>query len=229
MAHRPEALGGRRLHRCIGDIGTHAFNLANYVTGLEVHELCAELSTFVAGRRLDDNVQVMLRYANGARGLLWASQVAPGNENALRLRVYGSLGGLAWQQEHPNQLHWSSLGQATQIIARGTAAANADAAPVTRIPSGNPEGHLEGFATIYGEIAQAIRAARSQTPLDPEVKNALDSNDAALAAQESLRQNQEAELARINKNFDDQLEKLRRLWAAPPGPQKANPSATNPR
>ena len=199
------------------------------MTGLEVHELCAELSTFVAGRRLDDNVQVMLRYANGARGLLWASQVAPGNENALRLRVYGSLGGLAWQQEHPNQLHWSSLGQATQIIARGTAAANADAAPVTRIPSGHPEGHLEGFATIYGEIAQAIRAARSQTPLDPEVKNALDSNDAALAAQESLRQKQEAELARINKNFDDQLEKLRRLWAAPPMPQKANPSATNPR
>ena len=154
---------------CIGDIGTHAFNLADYVTGLEVHELCAELSTFVADRRLDDNVQVMLRYANGARGLLWASQVAPGNENALRLRVYGSRGGLAWQQEHPNQLHWSPLGQATQIIARGTAAVNADAARVTRIPSGHPEGYLEGFATIYAEIAQAIRAVRSGTPLDPAV------------------------------------------------------------
>jgi predicted dehydrogenase len=155
---------------CIGDIGTHAFNLADYVTGLEVQELCAELSTFVAGRRLDDNVQVMLRYASGARGLLWASQVAPGNENALRLRVYGSLGGLAWQQEHPNQLHWSPLGQPTQVIARGTAAANADAARVTRIPSGHPEGYLEGFATIYSEIAQAIRAARGAdgtTALDP--------------------------------------------------------------
>jgi predicted dehydrogenase len=157
---------------CIGDIGTHAFNLADYVTGLELQELCAELSTFVAGRRLDDNVQVMLRYANGARGLLWASQVAPGNENALRLRVYGSLGGLEWQQEHPNQLHWSPLGQPTQIIARGTAAANADAARVTRIPAGHPEGYLEGFATIYSEIAQAIRAARGKEgtmTLDPAV------------------------------------------------------------
>ena len=157
---------------CIGDIGTHAWNLADYVTGLEVQELCAELSTFVAGRRLDDNVQVMLRYANGARGLLWASQVAPGNENGLRLRVYGSAGGLAWQQEHPNQLHWSPLGQPTQVIARGTAAANADAARVTRIPSGHPEGYLEGFATIYSEIAQAIRAARSPrgaAALDPAV------------------------------------------------------------
>ena len=146
---------------CIGDIGTHAFNLADYVTGLAVSELCAELSTFVAGRRLDDNVQMMLRYANGARGLLWASQVAPGNENALRLRIYGSAGGLSWQQEHPNQLHWSPLGQPTQTLARGTAAANADAARVTRIPSGHPEGYLEGFATIYAEIAQAIRAARA--------------------------------------------------------------------
>ena len=157
---------------CIGDIGTHAFNLADYVTGLAVQELCAELSTFVAGRRLDDNVQVMLRYGNGARGLLWASQVAPGNENALRLRVYGSLGGLEWQQEHPNQLHWSPLGQPTQIIARGTAAANADAARVTRIPAGHPEGYLEGFATIYSEIAQAIRAARGKEgtmALDPAV------------------------------------------------------------
>ena len=158
---------------CIGDIGTHAYNLADYVTGLEVSALCAELSTFVAGRRLDDNVQVMLRYSNGARGLLWASQVAPGNENALRLRVYGSEGGLSWQQEHPNQLQWSPLGQPTQTIARGTAAANADAARITRIPSGHPEGYLEGFATIYAEVAQAIRAARDKSgsgALDPAVQ-----------------------------------------------------------
>jgi predicted dehydrogenase len=156
---------------CIGDIGTHAFQLAGYVTGLRASELCAELSTFVAGRQLDDHVQVMLRYPNGARGLLWASQVAPGNENALRLRVYGSKGGLDWRQEHPNQLHWSPLGQPTQTIARGTAAANADAARVTRVPSGHPEGYLEGFATIYSEIAQAIRAARGRhgATLDPAV------------------------------------------------------------
>jgi predicted dehydrogenase len=145
---------------CIGDIGTHAYHLADYVTGVAATELCAELSTFVPGRQLDDNAQVMLRYANGARGMLWASQVAPGNENALRLRVYGSRGGLEWRQEHPNQLLWSPLGQPVQTIARGTPAANAAAARVTRIPAGHPEGYLEGFATLYSEIAQAIRAAR---------------------------------------------------------------------
>jgi predicted dehydrogenase len=145
---------------CVGDIGTHAFQLAGYVTGLHPTHLCAELSTFVPGRALDDNVQVMLRYANGARGLLWASQVAPGNENGLRLRVYGSRGGLEWAQEHPNQLRHSPFGEAPRIISRGTAAANADAARVTRLPSGHPEGYLEGFATIYSEIAQAIHALR---------------------------------------------------------------------
>jgi predicted dehydrogenase len=144
----------------IGDIGTHAHNLAAYVTGLELDELCAELSRFVKGRRLDDNAQVMLRYANGARGSLWASQVAPGNQNNLRLRVYGSRGGIEWRQEQPNQLRWSPLGQPTQIIERATGAANAAAARVSRIPPGHPEGYLEGFATLYAEVAQAIRAAR---------------------------------------------------------------------
>jgi len=106
----------------------------------------------------------MLRYANGARGLLWASQVAPGNENNLRIRVYGTKGGLEWKQEHPNQLHWSPFGQPTQVIARATGAANAAAARVSRIPAGHPEGYLEGFATLYSEIAQAIRAARKGGP-----------------------------------------------------------------
>lgn len=144
----------------IGDIGTHAHNLAAYVTGLQLVELCAELTSFVKGRALDDNANVMLRYANGARGMLWASQVAPGNENNLKLRVYGSKGGLEWRQEHPNQLHWSPFGEPTQIIARATGAANASAARVSRIPAGHPEGYLEAFATLYSEIAQAIRAAR---------------------------------------------------------------------
>jgi len=156
---------------CIGDIGTHAFQLAGYVSGLEVGELCAELSTFVAGRRLDDNVQVLLRFAGGARGALWASQVAPGNENNLRLRVYGSKGGLEWRQEEPNQLRWSPFGEATQTISRATAAAGASAARVTRIPAGHPEGYLEAFATLYGEIALAIRAARPDGGrLDPAVQ-----------------------------------------------------------
>ena len=149
---------------CIGDIGTHAYQLADYVTGLAATELCAELSTFVKGRRLDDDAQVLLRYANGARGMLWASQVAPGHENALRLRAYGSKGGIEWQQEHPNQLRWAPLGEPVQILSRGSAGANAAAARVTRIPAGHPEGYLEGFATLYSEIAQVIRAARRGGP-----------------------------------------------------------------
>ncbi len=146
---------------CIGDIGTHAFQLAAFVSGLQATELCAELSTFVAGRRLDDNAQVMLRYAGGARGALWASQVAPGNENNLRLRVYGDKGGLEWRQEQPNQLWWSPLGQATQTISRGGGSALADAARVTRIPAGHPEGYLEAFGTLYSDIAEAICARRT--------------------------------------------------------------------
>jgi predicted dehydrogenase len=154
---------------CIGDIGTHAYNLADYITGIPVIAVCAELTTFVEGRVLDDNAQIMLRYANGARGLLWASQVAPGNENGLRIRVYGSKGGLTWQQEHPNQLSWSPFGEATRIISRGTGSAHAAAARVTRIPAGHPEGYLEGFATIYTEVAQAIKAARQGADCPPEL------------------------------------------------------------
>jgi predicted dehydrogenase len=146
---------------CIGDIGSHAYQLAEFITGLQVSELCAELSSFVEGRRLDDNAQVILRFQSGARGALWASQVAPGNENNLRIRIYGSRGGLEWRQEHPNQLLCSPLNQATQTIARATAAASADAARITRIPAGHPEGYLEAFGTLYGEIAHAIRQARA--------------------------------------------------------------------
>jgi predicted dehydrogenase len=146
---------------CIGDIGTHAFNLLNYVTGLKTVELAAELSTFVAGRALDDNVQVMLRLSNGARGFLWASQVAPGNENGLRLRVYGSRGGLEWAQEHPNQLRHAPFGEAARTVSRGTAAVLPDGQRVTRLPSGHPEGYLEAFATLYAEVARAIRAVRA--------------------------------------------------------------------
>jgi len=153
----------------LGDIGTHAFNLADYVTGLEVAELCADLTTFVLGRRLDDNAQVLLRYANGARGALWASQVAPGNENALRLRVYGTKGGLQWAQENPNQLFWSPLGEPARVITRGGPGSGAAAARVTRIPPGHPEGYLEGFANIYSEVARAIKAARSEVKPPPEV------------------------------------------------------------
>jgi predicted dehydrogenase len=144
----------------LGDIGTHAFNLADYVAGLELTELSADLTAFGEGRTLDDNVQILMRYANGARGALWASQVAPGNENNLMLRVYGTKGGLVWRQENPNQLFWSPLNEPTQILTRGGPGSGASAGRVTRIPPGHPEGYLEGFANIYSEVAAAIKAAR---------------------------------------------------------------------
>lgn len=154
---------------CIGDIGTHAYNLACFVSGLELDALLAQLSTFVAGRRLDDDVQILLRWKGGAKGMLWASQVAVGNENGLTLRISGSKGGLAWAQEHPNQLWFTPHGQPTQLLTRGGAGANSAAARVTRVPAGHPEGYLEGFATIYAEAARAIRAARSGEQPDREV------------------------------------------------------------
>jgi predicted dehydrogenase len=145
----------------LGDIGTHAFNLADYVTGLDLAELAADLTSFGEGRALDDNVQIMLRFANGARGALWASQVAVGNENGVMLRVYGTKGGLVWRQENPNQLFWSPYEKPTEIITRGGPGSGEAAARVTRVPPGHPEGYLEGFANIYSEVAAAIKAARA--------------------------------------------------------------------
>jgi predicted dehydrogenase len=154
---------------CVGDIGTHAYHLACFVTGLELEALCADLSRFVGGRTLDDNVQVLMRFRGGARGMLWASQVAPGNENALRLRVYGSKGGLEWRQEDPNCLLHSPLGAAPQRITRGGPGSDAAAGRLTRLPPGHPEGYLEGFANIYGEVAAAIRARRKGCSPDNSV------------------------------------------------------------
>ena len=145
----------------IGDIGTHAYQLADYVTGLEVKELQAELTSFGEGRTLDDDARMNLRYANGAKGSIWVSQVAPGNENGLRLRVYGTKGGLHWVQANPNELFYSPLGKPTQILTRGGPDSGEAAARVTRVPPGHPEGYLEGFATIYSEVALAIKAARA--------------------------------------------------------------------
>jgi predicted dehydrogenase len=156
---------------CIGDIGTHAYNLACFVSGLEADSVAADLDTFVEGRKLDDNVHVMLRFKpvvrgnrteRAAKGMIWASQVAPGNENALRLRVYGTKGGIEWEQENPNQLWFTPFGEPKRLITRGGAGVNAAAARVTRIPPGHPEGYLEGFATIYTEAAAAIRALRGK-------------------------------------------------------------------
>ena len=154
---------------CIGDIGTHAFNLADFITGLSVDELSAELTTFVKGRKLDDNTQILLRYSNGARGSLWASQVAIGNENNLRIRVYGTKGGIAWSQENPNYLQVSPIGKPTYTITRSGAGSGPEAGRVSRIPPGHPEGYLEGFANIYTEVAHAIQAARKGKKADKAV------------------------------------------------------------
>jgi predicted dehydrogenase len=151
----------------IGDIGTHAFNLAGFVTGLELEQLCAELSTFVAGRRLDDNCNLLLRYAGGARGMLWASQVAAGNMNALRLRVYGEQGGLEWHQELPDLLHVFPLGKPPQAIARMGPGTGDAAARACRIPSGHNEGYLEAFANLYSDCAELIAARLEGRAPDP--------------------------------------------------------------
>lgn len=142
----------------IGDIGTHAHNLAAFITGLELDAVCAELTSFVPGRRLDDNVQILMRYTSGARGMLWASQVAPGNENALRIRVYGEKAGLSWAQEDPNYLHFSPLGEPSRLITRAGSGAGEAATQATRVPPGHPEGYLEGFANVYRDVAEVITA-----------------------------------------------------------------------
>jgi predicted dehydrogenase len=152
-----------------GDIGTHAFNLAGFVTGLTLDKLAADLQSFVSGRALDDNGHVMLRYEGGARGMLWCSQVAPGNENGLRLRVYGDKGGLDWSQENPNQLWFTPFGEPKRLLTRGGAGTGPEAARMSRIPPGHPEGYLEGFANIYAEAAVAIEAHRIGAPIPPEV------------------------------------------------------------
>ena len=152
-----------------GDIGTHAFNLACFITGLEVESLSADIQAFVPGRQVDDNAHVMLRFAGGARGMLWSSQVAPGNENALRIRVYGEKGGLEWAQEDPNYLWHTPFGEPKRLITRNGAGAGDAAARVSRIPPGHPEGYLEGFANFYTEAATAIRAARDGQPVPADV------------------------------------------------------------
>ncbi len=153
----------------LGDIGTHAYNLACFVTGLTLDSLLADLTAFVKGRKLDDNDNVLLRWKGGAKGMLWASQVAVGNENGLTLRVYGTKAGLSWKQEDPNYLWFTPFGQPPRKITRGGAGSGPEAGRLTRVPAGHPEGYLEGFANIYTEIARAIRAAHTGDKRDAAV------------------------------------------------------------
>ena len=149
----------------LGDIGTHAYNLAAFVAGMEPEALAADITAFVPGRQLDDNANVLMRYPGGAKGMLWASQVAPGNENSLRIRVFGDMGGLEWAQEEPNKLWFSRFGEPKQLLTRNGAGALPEARRVCRVPGGHPEGYLEAFANIYAEAAQAIRARQAGLPV----------------------------------------------------------------
>ncbi len=180
---------------CLGDIGTHAYNLACFVTGLNCSELSADLSTFVPGRRLDDNVQIMLRFAEGARGSLWSSQVAVGNNNTLRLRIFGEKAGLEWRQEEPNCLWHAVLGKAPTLVYRSGAGATPVAAHASRLPAGHPEGYLEAFAQLYTDIAEQISARlenRSPAPsslLVPTLEDGVAGMRFITAVLESSRKN----------------------------------------
>ena len=141
---------------CIGDIGTHAYNLLRFITQLQPHQISAELTSFIPGRKLDDNAQISLRLNGGAKATIWSSQIAPGNENHLQIRVYGEKAGLEWCQEDPNYLYFTKYGSPKQKITRGGAGAILAANEVSRVPPGHPEGYLEGFANIYSDVANAL-------------------------------------------------------------------------
>lgn len=143
----------------LGDIGTHAYNLARFVSGLETEAISADLSSFVPGRLVDDNVNVMLRFKGGAKGMLWASQVAVGHENGLMLRVYGEKASIEWVQREPNTMWFAQFGRPKQLLTRGGAIAGGEpaAAMGVRVPGGHPEGYLEAFATLYSQFAAVIR------------------------------------------------------------------------
>jgi len=153
----------------LGDIGTHAYNLACFVTGLPCEEIAADVSIFVPGRRLDDNVHMMLRFTGGARGMLWASQVATGNENNLSLRVYGEKAGVEWRQEDPNYLRFAQYGKPPVMLSRGghVASTATFTKQTSRVPAGHPEGYLEGFAQLYTDLAEQIAAKQAGRAPNP--------------------------------------------------------------
>lgn len=147
----------------LGDIATHAFQLMEFVTGLKAEAIAADLSAFVPGRKVDDNVNVMLRLGD-ARGMLWASQVATGSVNGLKLRVFGDKGGIEWAQETPETLMFAPLGEQQRVMRRGGAGVSGAATHATRVPGGHPEGYLEGFAQIYSDAAELVRAYQEKRP-----------------------------------------------------------------
>ncbi len=163
---------------CMGDIGVHAANLTEYVTGLKITQLCADLTAFVEGRTLDDDGSILLRFDNGARGVLMASQISVGEENALRLRVYGDKGGLEWSQQEPNTLWLKWPDRPTEMLRTGYPYLGALAAANTRTPNGHPEGYLEAFANLYLAFAGQIRARETNTAPTPRALDCPGIDDA---------------------------------------------------
>ena len=149
----------------MGDVGTHCVNLLEYVTDDPITALCADKSTFLPDRQLDEDVNALLRFAGGGKGVLSISQVATGEENGLTLRIYASEGALKWSQENPNYLEFNRYGEPRQVLSRGQGYLSDDAAGATRIPTGHPEGYLEAFATIYDGVVEAIRSHIDGVPM----------------------------------------------------------------
>ena len=154
---------------CMGDIGTHAENLAEYITGLKIREICADLTIFVKGRRLDDDGNCIVKFSNGAKGVLHASQISIGEENGLAIWIYGEDRGMEWHQEHPNYLYVKEPDGPVQVWRRGNnyvAERSAAAARATRLPSGHPEAFFEAFANVYCNFADTVRAKMTRTKPD---------------------------------------------------------------
>ncbi|MEQ1943149.1 Gfo/Idh/MocA family oxidoreductase [Mesorhizobium sp. VNQ89] len=154
---------------CLADIGVHAFSLAQFVSGMVPSEVAADLTTFVPGRRLDDNAHVLMRYASGARGVLVASQVSPGNYNRLSIKVYGDKAGLEWHGHEPEYLRFCEFGKPHVILTRGGAEVGGEAARVSRMPAEHPEGYVEGFGNLYRDAIGLISARRSGVAADPSL------------------------------------------------------------
>jgi len=147
---------------CVGDIGTHAENLTEYITGLKIIELSADITTFVEGRLLEDDANILVRFDNGAKGIIIATQIAAGEENELKIRVYGEKGGIEWLQSNPNTLVLKSTEEPTKLLRTGNAYLSEHAKVHTRLPSGHPEGYIEAFANIYRNFAMAVAAYPEQ-------------------------------------------------------------------
>jgi predicted dehydrogenase len=168
------------------DLGTHAHQLARFITGLEVTEVAAELSQIVQGRAIKDNANLLLRFSNGASGTLWASMAAVGNEHGLRIRVYGDRGSLAWHHEDPHHLRYSPIDGPTQILAQGAEWLSEEARRWTRAGLGHPEGFFEAFANLYTEVADALRAKAAGQPYVkaelgfPDASDGVNGNDRSL-------------------------------------------------